>query len=388
MKNLLLLISFIILLSACNQIDQQKTPVYNIDLENLSKEPLNLNNLIEDVEIIPLETSDNSLLVYINGINLFDDKIIIYDGSNKKILAFDEQGNFLHPIGKIGKGPGEYQYPYKPVIVPNKNHISFIDIRTRKLMTFTTAGEFVDDLHLSLNGSSLAYLGDSIIAVHTGRMRHFQGNHLNELWMINKKGEIVDSLFPFPALLDMDLSNIMHPKPETKSALYTKIGDYSIHEVFESRHDTLYKFDFGDANLDTANYLGNNPSEPFFTQTNVIFGFTSLTNTDKELTAGVHLDNNPKAIIVVNHKSKKSKTLATDSIGFGRFNDLTIPIPKWSNTSHQFGYLNALDWNEILEKLTANQKEILRKKISGFQEAENIDPEDNPILVKFKFKDF
>ena len=56
--------------------------------------------------IIPLETSDSSLLYDIVSIDQVKDKYFIR--SRNKILTFDTEGNYLYNISGIGQGNKEY----------------------------------------------------------------------------------------------------------------------------------------------------------------------------------------------------------------------------------------------------------------------------------------
>ena len=62
--------------------------------------------IADSLAYVPLETSSNCLIKYVNQIGLDDKNIFIRD--DKKVLRFSIDGKFICNIGNIGEGPGEY----------------------------------------------------------------------------------------------------------------------------------------------------------------------------------------------------------------------------------------------------------------------------------------
>ena len=68
-----------------------------------------MNDLFDNFEFIPLETSEQSLFGHIDRIAIHNDKFYILDKAiTRRINVFHSNGKFSHTIGKIGEGPGEY----------------------------------------------------------------------------------------------------------------------------------------------------------------------------------------------------------------------------------------------------------------------------------------
>jgi hypothetical protein len=63
--------------------------------------------LIEDIELIPLETNDNSLIGNINRVKTDEKHIYVLD-YNESLNMFSKDGKFISQIGHKGQGPGEY----------------------------------------------------------------------------------------------------------------------------------------------------------------------------------------------------------------------------------------------------------------------------------------
>jgi hypothetical protein len=88
-------------------------------LSKPSKQITNLSEIASDVQYIPLQTSENSLIRYINDFKTGNNKFYVY--TITEILCFDDKGNFLYKLNKTGRGPEEYTYIYDYDISPENN---------------------------------------------------------------------------------------------------------------------------------------------------------------------------------------------------------------------------------------------------------------------------
>jgi hypothetical protein len=66
------------------------------------------NDFVDKIELIPLETTDNSLIGNLSSGIITDEDIFIHDFIYKNLLNFDISGKFKRKIGSRGRGPGEY----------------------------------------------------------------------------------------------------------------------------------------------------------------------------------------------------------------------------------------------------------------------------------------
>lgn len=91
---------------------------------------------------IPLETTDRSLISMINRVLYIDGHWIILDTQGNKVLMFDEEGQFEHPLGQVGQGPGEYLKVMDIHAVFN-NHIAFLDWMSGRIIVYDLDGKFI-----------------------------------------------------------------------------------------------------------------------------------------------------------------------------------------------------------------------------------------------------
>jgi hypothetical protein len=114
MKNIFgFLILLLIVLSCSNDKKQRRDNlgVHVIDMDKIEKvDILKMSQLFKNVVPIILETTQNSLIgEMIDKLYAMDSILIIADYSDaKSIFVFNREGKFLHKIGRMGRGPGEY----------------------------------------------------------------------------------------------------------------------------------------------------------------------------------------------------------------------------------------------------------------------------------------
>jgi len=84
-----------------------------------------------------------------------DDRIYAVDMQIPVVRAYDAQGNFLHQVGAVGQGPGEYSRPMG-IAVANDGSVLVTDLQGARLTVYDADGNHVDDWPL---GSPQAALG-------------------------------------------------------------------------------------------------------------------------------------------------------------------------------------------------------------------------------------
>lgn len=128
----------LILLVSIGCIQKEENLQINIDL--LSKPIKKISHLSEiatNVEYIPLQTSDNSLISYIHDMKADSNRLYIY--ILNEILCFDERGLFLFKLDKEGRGPEEYTYIYDWDISPDGNYL--LILLNRRIILYNNTGK-------------------------------------------------------------------------------------------------------------------------------------------------------------------------------------------------------------------------------------------------------
>lgn len=382
-------VSVLILLCGCNSPNVKDEKTFNIDLKNLPESPTTLENIITDMSIIPLETSEDCLVSYVSKICPVDNQLLVKTMADQRLLVFNQDGSFSHHIGQIGKGPGEYLYATEISYRAGLREIMVFDTRHKKVLLFDKSGALIKEFKTNAYGFKAASINDTLYGVHAGRMgflgqmdQHFQ------LWIINQAGELIDSLFHYRDAQGLDFSWGFIPAQSGQFTYYSPMADYSIYKISGEGLDTLYQFDFGDANLDTAKYMSDEFFNDFIKLEDKIQSLMSISNTTQDISFQAYSQNPKKALILVNHKSRNHRVFRTDSMVMGTYHQMPVTIPQWADDTYRYAAISTIDWFEYLSNISDSDKANLRKIIPGFAQAEAIEPEDNPIILKFKFNEF
>ena len=105
------------------------------------------SQFVEDIEFIPLETTDECLLAEsLRDITITEDDIILYDYNG--CYRFDRQGKFKNRIGKKGNGPGEYVNSLSIMVDAANQWVYMMDYMQKKYVKYDFSGKYLGDISL------------------------------------------------------------------------------------------------------------------------------------------------------------------------------------------------------------------------------------------------
>jgi hypothetical protein len=115
--------------------------IISVDTDNTQPVDINKGRKIE------LETTDSSLLYDISRIEFLKEKIVIL--SREKVSVFDENGTFLFNVSAKGEGPQEYVNLANMFIKNDLIHL--IDQMSKKILRYDENGNFVSSTKMNEN---------------------------------------------------------------------------------------------------------------------------------------------------------------------------------------------------------------------------------------------
>lgn len=156
--------------------------------------------LVEELSIGEELGDDAYLFGQISDAWATDERIYVVDAQVPAVRAYDHQGNFLHRVGGVGQGPGEYTRPLS-IAVTADGRVLVTDLEAARLNVFDAGGKHVDDWRL---GSPMAALGlqlapDGTVYTRVAEMPSEMGPNVQMtqgMRAIGPDGHTGDTLFP------------------------------------------------------------------------------------------------------------------------------------------------------------------------------------------------
>lgn len=146
-------------------------PVFNVPGKSGSGIPWEA--LVENIEIIPLETNQNSLISDIDHI-IFDRDNIYIQSWHDHVLQFSKAGRHIRQIGEKGRGPGEY---FSVIDFQISDGFIFI-LDSKSILKYDNEGRFI---------KQLKWNKDKAPYVYPNRFCFFNDNHYY-LWSSSLDG--------------------------------------------------------------------------------------------------------------------------------------------------------------------------------------------------------
>jgi hypothetical protein len=227
----------------CNQADKNVNEKAAIIADIDKEDKVSVFDLFEKVEIVPLETTDSSLIRSILKLICHNNMFYILD-YNSVILAFDATGKFKFKIDNRGQGPNQYTHISDFDIDRERAVISFIAPVVAELHEYDLNGQFLHKYRLpqiTAGYNSLKHLSKNVIAFWTF-------DYDNRLKFYSKEeNRIFSECFPE----EDNFFDQIHIQTFTHDHYILRSLD---NNVYEMSHDgtvsVAYTWDFGKLNID------------------------------------------------------------------------------------------------------------------------------------------
>jgi len=376
--NICRVIVFCVFICSCGRAQNDEIQMIHFDLHKLSMK--SFSDFYQIKEVIPLETTDSSLIAGIDNIIFFEDKIVIGEYWTKAFSIFKRDGSFLGKVDKTGNGPEEYGSrigsvvidqadPDNTLIMNKSPQLFFYNYHTWKKVKATKWIGATAMLGSLPNGDFLAY-------------QEFGNENEYFIKLVNQTGEIIKGFLPIPSQLSFT-TPALYPYPFTfhqNNQVY--VLPYNSHSIYEYNcKDTLllekYRFE-----------IENNPSINIkrLKQQDIDNGTYYndyyrlwLHNIDSSYmiisaSVGGYNVNNPSITCIVN-----LKTLHAEVFNSGDLRDTHEEIPIshfiWTNLSFPVAIISPEKMENYATIRSDSWGTMLKRKISR---------DSNPILVIYE----
>lgn len=194
------------------------------------------SNIVDTCFFVNLETNKDNLIGKVDKIVLQNDKIYLLDKEqSSSIFIFDIKGNFISKIQKIGKGPGEYS-ELSDFNVNNAGNIIVNDGFQKKLIYYSSTGEYIKENHLRFPTAQFALIDDGYVFIGSG--------YAHNLIFTDTNGRALRKYFPYNRTYAIELIN--HFPKSDKDLLYQQTGNDTIFIIKDKKPIPSYLFEIED----------------------------------------------------------------------------------------------------------------------------------------------
>lgn len=159
-----------------------------------------INDIIEDVEFVPLETSDVAMLSIPSILSINENgKMCCIDYQDQSINVYDMSGKFEFKVNKRGKGNGEYLQPVYAEINEN-NNLDVFGLYENKMFEYDKTGNLLSETKFE-NGVLIAHFEKDRYAVKYNTRSNLTTHYMA---ISNRKGQEIEKLIEIDTLRRFD----------------------------------------------------------------------------------------------------------------------------------------------------------------------------------------
>jgi hypothetical protein len=422
MSRILLISSFILMFGCTNQkgeknhadIIQSSNSFYTIDFPTIleNKREIQISEIATSIEYILLESKGKSVLGRIRDAAFTKDYIFISAFGTPLLAQFDQKGNFIRFIGKIGRGPEEYDL-LRQFSIDEKSELVYIQPNwTRNILVYSFDGKYVKTIKLNRDERSIVWDRDSIF------MCYSEPSIGNEKYVFKETSHNGDTLQtvtnyclwkdppPFGRMMSYPgqrffyrTDNRLHFKGMYNDTVYTYNDDY---KIIPKLSVNLGKFKLPEEMIFERGLVRRIPTDYYWVAVNesssYVFLYYSAYDTEgnqgpgNEILKAGHMIYEKKSGSGTALKNNEGKMILFNIIGkWGFKNDIDGGpelIPEYTNDSTAFHFISSLSIKKYLASdefknstpKDQNKKKNLMDQMSGLKES------DNDILMVVRLK--
>ncbi len=205
---------------------------------------LQLSEIISECEVIPLETNEKSLFESVYHVGISENYIAIHSHGSLPIKLFSRKGKFIRDIGKIGRGPGEFNSLYGIQIDEAANRIYLTPFANAKeLIVYNLNNENLPPIPLAYKQSKCQpFVENNTVTVLS---MPFEGSNIPVAYQQDLTGKVIHEVQPMPhQILRPDFSS------EISSTRNAGANDIFILAYGSKTPDTLYYYNTKTNKLD------------------------------------------------------------------------------------------------------------------------------------------
>jgi len=337
-----------------------------------------------DIDYIPLETNEKSLVKRITDIKICEDFLLIQYYA--QILMFKTDGKFVTKIGTVGRGPNEFTVIHDVDIDEKNRRIYLVSGWQRKFFVYSVNGKFIRTIQCPLNTTQFRVTEDGLLCYSINSF----ANIVTSFNLIDSTGRIIKRFpnkYPFKA-----------PKGRFLVFIFENLFYKHNNQLFKKEiySDTIYSFEKSSFKPYAVIDQGKRLITPKVRSTLIpdqiaenYFQQQKLFEFGEYIYYEYLINGNLFGLI---GSKKKNLTMIIDPKK-GIYNDMDSGPNIWPRAEK--GNDTLISWIDAIELKKYVASEIFKKTVPKYPEkkmelerlANNLKETDNPILILVKLKE-
>lgn len=352
---------------------------------NEAKKGLKLSAIIGDPKFILLNDPQENPLVSPYQFQFKNNKIYVRDLDYDNIHIYSESGQFIRAIFSSGEGPQEFRQINDFFVT--ENEIIIQDTFLRKIIVFDQEGNFLLERKHLINNSRLA-VSETKFLYYMANDPEFDHNN----YLVEERGEIISKFLQIEPELENSgkflLPNSFVPTGKNRFLFYRPYT-YQINflDLTRNKLGSSISFDFGQAQLSASQHrMPSNFKNQLIQEKNLVSQFISVLPTTNGIIISFLRGNSERFYLYLDLEAKSTLLISEPE------NDL-IPIklnsPWTSDGDRIYFFLNSIDfYNQYVEGFTGENVSLAEGNIHHFfQMNKGQLVEDRSMLISFKVKE-
>lgn len=372
-KTVLILISICIINTCCQNNNTNKCEVISIDIDSRNK--VSFFEIFSRIDIIKLETNENSLINEVSKIVVQNDNYYIFDSKALSVIAFNSKGNFLFRINNQGLGPKQHQKISDFGIYNNK--ITLLSTMDGTIHFYNLHGNFINRIKLPKVRGAYRFLN----FINSDSIALWTTDYENKLkfYSISKNNIFKECIKEPTNNIFYEFKTPVFPYQK----FFTRTFDNNVNEITtKCELIPAYKWDFGNLNNNpkifetkksyNSDYQLYEFAKKIYSSEVVNYFFGASGGNSMFLYTQIHRKN--RNINILYNKKNSKKYVFEKTIEGAYF------YPIYWTSEYVIGTIpqSIAKVDEVLpNKILDNKNASIKKLINEF---------DNPILIKYYFK--
>ena len=245
---LILVVTGIFLAVGCNNTKPEENGIKIIEIDLDQAKRINTAEWFDSVQLVPLETTDQSLFSSAGSVILNEDFIYLYDRKVRAILIFDHNtGKFIKSTSHLfGQGPNDYINILDFDIDKLTNDLIVLDIGSQKIKRYSADLDFINDHDIALSNllSTVFFkpISDEIFLLSN---EHKEEEELVKVFSV-KEQKIIEKICPI--VMGVDAKKISSPsffyEIDNQVCLYTRFPHSHIYHFDSTKLEFTPKIEF------------------------------------------------------------------------------------------------------------------------------------------------